>query len=71
MHQDRCLNLLLTSSALLKCQQLSYFGFSTVNTSVQPGDKDLAFRRCFWSLSQVLDAADVFATRLHPGRGAL
>ena len=65
MHQDRYLKLLLTSNALFG--YISSCVVMSLNTSIQPYDRDLAFRCCYWNMSQVLYAEDVFATRLHTG----
>lgn len=61
MHQESYLSMLLTSSALI----IKISAVVLVNTSIQPYDEAVAFRRCFLTLRQVLDAADVYATRLH------
>lgn len=51
MRQARCLNLLLTSSAILDYVHLSRL--RRLDTETQPYDRDYAFRRYVWDLSGV------------------
>ena len=51
MRQDRYLNVLLTSSALLDYEQLSRL--RRLDTDIQPYDRGYAFRRGVWDLNVV------------------
>ena len=63
MHPERYLGLLLTSSALTDGQQWSRLGL--FNTSIRPREDILEVSPLFLEAGQVLNAVDVFATRLY------
>lgn len=71
MHQERYLSLLLTFSAL--DVPISVVGLILdLNTSIQPYDKDLAFRRCSWTFeSNVGCSRSVCEKVTHRMRGIL
>lgn len=67
MHQFDFQSLLSRSSALVVTISVVVL-VPSLNTSIQPYGKDLAFHRC---CRRAFDVAKAFATRLHTGRGAL